>query len=677
MAIQMKDIVDERLNKIINTINNLGSYYKTNYLLNLKTPLAECEPMDMIYAKDYIDYIGTLSLANDLIAELSVYSLSNDEVFTSKGVKTLNDWHKDTFKKNSSNALEQWRQLLINNTPGRIYPEQLYYTNSVPVRVLPLIQKLPLGSKKHNIGNVCVLINCKKLFTGFLDSNSYKNYYITNQNSELLYSYRDIDLADYPIEIPENKNAGSLIKKINQENQIITYARSNEGLVFVTVTPYKEVMSQAYYLKNIFYFMIAFSFAACLSAAAVILIKINKPVKSLLDDNHDLNSRIKEQTKQVQVSIFCRLLTGFYSSKQEIKLSLGLVGIDSSNKLYNVVNIVMQNDSQQELTDYIGIKARIIEFTADNHIYAVDTGLDCLSLIFEFSESNIDRCKEKIISVIEEIQSHLSLHHISVLAGCGCFYEDITQIRDSYSEAVFSFKSRISQGNNLVFWYNDQNLIPMFFYPLEIEQRILISTRCGDYAAIKESLELIYAENYLKTKIPDNMSDLLVMKIKTTLLSACSEIQALNGVLYQDTISFIFSSEGNNPKEQTYNKIKETFEAICRITSMSQTIRSNQLKQNILEFIDSHYHENDMCLSLVADTFHISEAYLSAFFKEQTGINFISYIETKRLTKACILLKEHSLSIDSIAESVGYTSAHSFRRAFKRNFGINPANYSS
>ena len=215
----------------------------------------------------------------------------------------------------------------------------------------------------------------------------------------------------------------------------------------------------------------------------------------------------------------------------------------------------------------------------------------------------------------------------------------------------------------------------MFFYPIEIEQRILVSTRCGDYDTIVESLNLIYLENYTKTNISDNMSDLLIMKIKTTLLSACNEIQTLDEALYQDTLTFIFSPSDLFSTKQIHDNIRQKFKAICRITSMSQTIRSNQLKMNLLEFIDNHFNKQNMSLAMVADTFNISEAYLSTFFKEQTGINFLTYIEAKRLTMACALLKERSETIDSIAKSIGYTSAHSFRRAFKRHYGISPANY--
>jgi hypothetical protein len=51
-----------------------------------------------------------------------------------------------------------------------------------------------------------------------------------------------------------------IIKEIDNEKLIITYARSDEGLLFVTVTAYSVVMSQTIYLKILFYVMIALSF---------------------------------------------------------------------------------------------------------------------------------------------------------------------------------------------------------------------------------------------------------------------------------------------------------------------------------------------------------------------------------------------------------------------------------
>jgi len=45
------------------------------------------------------------------------------------------------------------------------------------------------------------------------------------------------------------------------------------------------------------------------------------------------------------------------------------------------------------------------------------------------------------------------------------------------------------------------------------------------------------------------------------------------------------------------------------------------------------------------------------------------------LEKACELLQNRKKTIDEIAFAVGYTSSHSFRRAFKRKYGVSPANF--
>ena len=56
-------------------------------------------------------------------------------------------------------------------------------------------------------------------------------------------------------------------------------------------------------------------------------------------------------------------------------------------------------------------------------------------------------------------------------------------------------------------------------------------------------------------------------------------------------------------------------------------------------------------------------------------MNFADYVEQIRMNRACELLKEKKHNIEEIASLVGYNSVQSFRRAFKRVYGINPREY--
>ena len=51
------------------------------------------------------------------------------------------------------------------------------------------------------------------------------------------------------------------------------------------------------------------------------------------------------------------------------------------------------------------------------------------------------------------------------------------------------------------------------------------------------------------------------------------------------------------------------------------------------------------------------------------------YIEKLRIEKACHLIKNTDMKITEIAETVGYASGASFRRAFKKVTGVSPVEY--
>ncbi|MGB4185114.1 MAG: AraC family transcriptional regulator [Caldicoprobacterales bacterium] len=96
---------------------------------------------------------------------------------------------------------------------------------------------------------------------------------------------------------------------------------------------------------------------------------------------------------------------------------------------------------------------------------------------------------------------------------------------------------------------------------------------------------------------------------------------------------------------------------------------------SVIKFIEEKYDDQNLSLSYLANTFDISEAYLSRLFKEYTGESFSNYLESVRINQAKKLLIDSQMKIRIIAEKVGYTSANSFTRAFKKINGVTPSNY--
>jgi len=91
-------------------------------------------------------------------------------------------------------------------------------------------------------------------------------------------------------------------------------------------------------------------------------------------------------------------------------------------------------------------------------------------------------------------------------------------------------------------------------------------------------------------------------------------------------------------------------------------------------FIHEHSDE-DLSLTKVATSVHISPNYLSERFKEVTGVNFVDYIARHRIEKACKLLQDLNLRISEIAFAVGFQSLSQFNRVFRKLAGKSPTAY--
>lgn len=93
----------------------------------------------------------------------------------------------------------------------------------------------------------------------------------------------------------------------------------------------------------------------------------------------------------------------------------------------------------------------------------------------------------------------------------------------------------------------------------------------------------------------------------------------------------------------------------------------------ILSFIQSNYAT--LTLDELSSRFHYSQRQISRIVQECVGISYHELILKLRMERAAALLAHSSLSIDTIAQRVGYGTKSSFYRAFSAYYGHTPAEY--
>ena len=98
------------------------------------------------------------------------------------------------------------------------------------------------------------------------------------------------------------------------------------------------------------------------------------------------------------------------------------------------------------------------------------------------------------------------------------------------------------------------------------------------------------------------------------------------------------------------------------------------LQREMISYIQEHYDEK-ITLQMLAEEFHLSEKYISEYFKEHFSIGFMQYVGHLRMTKAKHLLLDTDLSVTDVAFSCGFNSVNLFIRKFKELYQMTPLQY--
>lgn len=95
---------------------------------------------------------------------------------------------------------------------------------------------------------------------------------------------------------------------------------------------------------------------------------------------------------------------------------------------------------------------------------------------------------------------------------------------------------------------------------------------------------------------------------------------------------------------------------------------------HITNYIQVNYREN-LTLEGVARVFGFSPAYLSKMFQKYAGINYKTYLLDLRTQAGYRLLMNTQLPVGEIASDCGFPDSRSFAKAFRKRYGMPPAEY--
>lgn len=104
-------------------------------------------------------------------------------------------------------------------------------------------------------------------------------------------------------------------------------------------------------------------------------------------------------------------------------------------------------------------------------------------------------------------------------------------------------------------------------------------------------------------------------------------------------------------------------------------MENSELVAKALWYIRAETENNGITIEDIAEHAGFSTDYFNRIFLAHTGFNVMEYLRFCRMRKAALLLRLTNESILDIALQCGYETHESFSRAFKKQYGVSPAEY--
>jgi two-component system, response regulator YesN len=212
-----------------------------------------------------------------------------------------------------------------------------------------------------------------------------------------------------------------------------------------------------------------------------------------------------------------------------------------------------------------------------------------------------------------------------------------------------------------------------FQYPFQIEKRLVEALFAGSLDEARAQLRKIVEAS---TQYAYSVFLTAMIQLTYAIKAALNDAAKYSRVVFETNVhEFVDTLK----KLDTLDAIEDHFSAFFRTILLHLDLRKEQKHATLVEkverFITGDYANPNLSLEMMADMVHLSAGHLSQIFRHHSGQSMPDYIRNKRLNHAIELMRSSRDTLDNIARQSGFPNTSYFYRAFKRQFGVTPAEF--
>lgn len=370
------------------------------------------------------------------------------------------------------------------------------------------------------------------------------------------------------------------------------------------------------------------------------------------------------------------------------------LGLDIVAEAYNVLIFTMNcdEDFSGQRDEYSSWEAESLELL-ENFFAGHSSAMLFRSNIFSYGvllKGQRETIEENTRACVDEIRKILSRQNgrREWFLAVGQSVERLSQIQKSYHTASRAFSQRYLYDENILY-YDAMETMEHPGGQAETEDNAYLQK--VDVNALNPAILQKFLSNGLQEETENFVKDYfyaigqepmeslvfrnyVILNVRFSVISFIKGLGCDTNEMESADTEEVLAESGKN-MESAIAYAKKMISQAIEIRDQNSGNKNRSILKTAVDFIDSHYMDEEISLNTVANVANVSSNHFSALFSQNMGQTFIEYLTTLRMNKAKELLRCTGMRSSEIAGEIGYKDAHYFSYLFKKTQGMTPSDY--
>lgn len=391
---------------------------------------------------------------------------------------------------------------------------------------------------------------------------------------------------------------------------------------------------------------------------------------------------------------FFEALVGGSMDMMEVYKRAEKLGLDIVAEAYNVLIFTMNcdEDFSGQRDEYSSWEAESLELL-ENFFAGHSSAMLFRSNIFSYGvllNGQRETIEENTRACVDEIRKILSRQdgRREWFLAVGQSVERLSQIQKSYHTASRAFSQRYLYDENILY-YDEMETMEHPGGQAETEDNAYLQK--VDVNALNPAILQKFLSNGLQEETENFVKDYfyaigqepmeslvfrnyVILNVRFSVISFIKGLGCDTNEMESADTEEVLAESGKN-MESAIAYAKKMISQAIEIRDQNSGNKNRSILKTAVDFIDSHYMDEEISLNTVANVANVSSNHFSALFSQNMGQTFIEYLTTLRMNKAKELLRCTGMRSSEIAGEIGYKDAHYFSYLFKKTQGMTPSDY--